>query len=112
MFAVLFGVQFFAIVALLFLAKTNRNIFVRVLAVNVLGTVIAILVATIGVFENEPDYFDIALLYILFNFSMTLALLRFFKGRHIPRALLKDMSRVPLTHEDADDGRDASERTC
>lgn len=102
MFVVLFTSIFITIIALLVLASRSKNIFGKVLAVNVLGTVIAILMTTLGAMLNEPDYFDIALLYMLLNFTSTLALLHFFRSRQIPSSLLRDVSKVPLDSEAQD----------
>lgn len=102
MFATLFGFLFFVIVMLLILAASSGNLFGKLLAVNVLGTVIATLIAVIGVIVKQPDYFDIALLYILLNFSTTLALLRFFRNRKIPEALLNNVSDVAIAPHTSD----------
>ena len=96
MLAVLFVFIFPVIVTLLVLAATSGNIFGRLLAVNVLGTVITLLMAVIGAATGQTDYYDIALLYVLLNFSTTLALLRFFRRRKIPAALLGNVSGAPL----------------
>lgn len=108
MFAVLFGTIFIVLTALLFRAALANNIFGRLLAVNVAGTVVAVLLAAIGALMREGDYFDIALLYILLNFSSTLALLRFFSGQHIPADLLGEVSRIPVPDAKSGDGEKAA----
>lgn len=114
MYLALFISILIAIVALLTLAIRSENIFGRTLAVNALGTVIALLLVTLGALQKEVDYFDIALLYVLLNFSATLALLRLFKSRQISGALLRKVSQVPLNSEresEANAGaRDAAEQ--
>ena len=97
MFTVLFPAIFIVIAALLVFAVRTRNIFGCVLGLNTLGTVIVVLMSALGALMNQADYFDIALLYILLNFSLTMALLRFFRSRRIPGDVLKNVSQVPLT---------------
>ncbi len=96
MFLFLLGSIVLTIVVLIVLTMKSHNIFGRMLAVNVLGTLVAILMAIIGVITNQSDYLDIALLYILLNFSTTLALLRFFKSGKIPQRLLEGVSLTPF----------------
>lgn len=110
MYLVLFVSILIAIVALLTLAIRSENIFGRTLAVNTLGTVIALLLVTLGALQKEADYFDIALLYVLLNFSATLALLRLFKSRQIAGALLRNVSQAPLDSDIDAKAEDAAER--
>lgn len=49
----------------------------RVLAVNVLGTNTVVVLALLAVALDEPWYLDIALVYALLNFLMSLAISKF-----------------------------------
>lgn len=52
----------------------------RVLAVNVFGTMIVLLIALLCYLMNDYGYLDIALAYGLLNFIATAALLRYIKS--------------------------------
>lgn len=49
----------------------------RVVAVNVIGTSTVIVIALIAAGLDRPEYLDIALLYALLNFVLSLAVSRF-----------------------------------
>lgn len=53
--------------------------FDRVLAVNIIGTLAVLGIATYGFFDGRPAFLDIALLYALINFIGTIAVLKFFR---------------------------------
>lgn len=64
-------------------AIAGPSLYDRVLAVNSVGTKIVLLIAAIGFVFGRPDFLDIALLYALVNFIGTLAVLKFFRYRHL-----------------------------
>jgi|SRR6056297_875288 len=78
--------QFLLVVAALFvslavmmlyraiLGPTNQD---RVLAVNVLGTNTVVILALLGAALGEPWFLDIALVYALLNFLMSIAISKF-----------------------------------
>jgi multicomponent Na+:H+ antiporter subunit F len=70
---------------LITLARTiaGPSLYDRVLAVNSVGTKIVLLIAAMGFLAGRPDFLDIALLYALVNFIGTLAVLKFFRYRHL-----------------------------
>ena len=49
----------------------------RILAANAMGTKTVIFVALLGFMVGRPDFLDIALLYALINFVVTVAILKF-----------------------------------
>jgi len=49
----------------------------RVLAVNVLGTKTVVILALLSAALNEPAFLDIALVYALLNFLMSIAVSKF-----------------------------------
>ena len=78
--------QFLLVVAALFVSlaiamlyraimgPTNQD---RVLAVNVLGTNTVVILALLGAALGEPWFLDIALVYALLNFLMSIAISKF-----------------------------------
>lgn len=64
-------------------AIAGPSLYDRVLAVNSFGTKIVLLIAALGFLSGRPDFLDIALLYALVNFIGTLAILKFFRYRHL-----------------------------
>ena len=67
-------------------AIAGPSLYDRVLAVNSFGTKIVLLLAAMGFLVGRPDFLDIALLYALVNFIGTLAVLKFFRYRHLGHA--------------------------
>ena len=53
------------------------GIFNRIIAVNVIGTKTIVLLVLIGFIYERPDFFDIALVYAVLNFIMTIAATRY-----------------------------------
>ena len=49
----------------------------RILAVNMAGTKIVLLISVLGFLTGRPDFLDLALIYILLNFIGTIAVLKF-----------------------------------
>ena len=72
-----------AIIIVLVLALVRAflgpTLFDRILAVNVFGTKIVLLVAVLGVVSDQSSFVDIALVYALINFISIIAVLRFFE---------------------------------
>ena len=60
----------------LFLGPTQYD---RIMAVNMFGTKMVLLLAVLGFLNGRPDFLDIALVYALINFISTLAILKFFR---------------------------------
>lgn len=59
------------------------SLYDRVLAVNAFGTKTVLLIGVVGFLTGRPDWLDISLLYALINFIGTLAILKFFRYRHL-----------------------------
>ncbi|MBU4075866.1 MAG: cation:proton antiporter [Euryarchaeota archaeon] len=57
----------------LYRAIHGPGIFNRIIAVNVIGTKTIILLVLIGFIYGRPHFLDIALVYALLNFIMTIA---------------------------------------
>jgi multicomponent Na+:H+ antiporter subunit F len=53
------------------------GIFNRIIAVNVIGTKTIVLLVLIGFIYGRPDFLDIALVYAILNFIMTIAATRY-----------------------------------
>ena len=49
----------------------------RVVAVNVIGTKTVVIIAIIAMALGQPDYLDIALVYALLNFLLSIAISKF-----------------------------------
>ena len=60
-------------------AFLGPTLFDRILAVNMFGSKIVLLVAVLGVVSDQPSFVDIALVYALINFIAMIAVLRFFE---------------------------------
>ncbi|MCP4184303.1 MAG: pH regulation protein F [Hyphomicrobiales bacterium] len=60
-------------------AFLGPTLFDRILAVNMFGTKIVLLVAVLGVVSDQSSFVDIALVYALINFIAMIAVLRFFE---------------------------------
>ncbi len=66
-------------VLLLARAFIGPTIYDRLLAVNNFGTKIVIIIALYGFVTERPDFLDIALVYALCNFIVTIAVLKYFE---------------------------------
>ncbi|MEZ5810847.1 MAG: monovalent cation/H+ antiporter complex subunit F [Rhizobiaceae bacterium] len=60
-------------------AIRGPTVFDRVLAGNTVGTLVILLVSTLGYLTGRPEWLDIALTYGLLNMISTLAVLKFFR---------------------------------
>ncbi len=68
-------------VAMLYRVFAGPTMQDRVLAVNVLGTNTVVILALLSVALDEPWFLDIALVYVLLNFLMSLAISKFIVER-------------------------------
>jgi multicomponent Na+:H+ antiporter subunit F len=66
-----------AIALVLIRAALGPTVYDRILAVNAAGTKTVMLVAILGFISKRPEFLDIALLYALINFVVTIAILKF-----------------------------------
>jgi len=66
-------------VLLLARAFIGPTIFDRILAINNFGTKTVIVLALYGFVTERPDFLDIALVYALCNFIVTIAVLKYFE---------------------------------
>jgi len=60
-------------------ALLGPTVYDRILAVNMFGTKIVLLIAVFGFMTGRPDFLDIALVYALINFIGTIAVLKFIR---------------------------------
>lgn len=65
-----------ALLLVLVRALRGPSLFDRILAVNVAGTKTVLLVALLSFLGTRPEFLDIALLYALMNFVVTIAILK------------------------------------
>ncbi len=70
------GMLILALLLVLVRALRGPSVFDRILAVNAAGTKTVILVALLGFLSMRPEFLDIALLYALMNFVVTIAILK------------------------------------
>lgn len=66
-----------AIVLVLLRAILGPTVYDRILAVNAIGTKTVIFVVLLGFIVKRPYFLDVALLYTLLNFVVTIAILKF-----------------------------------
>ncbi|MGE0118630.1 MAG: monovalent cation/H+ antiporter complex subunit F [Dongiaceae bacterium] len=60
-------------------ALLGPTVFDRILAVNMFGTKIVLLIAVYGFLTGRPEFLDIAVAYALINFISTIAVLKFLR---------------------------------
>lgn len=68
-----------AIGLVIYRAVKGPLLYDRVLAVNLIGTKTVVLLALIGFIYYRPYFLDIALVYALINFIVTIAILKYSK---------------------------------
>ncbi len=68
-----------AMVLALVRAARGPTVYDRILALNSFGTLAALMIALMVFMMDQPDFLDIALLYVLINFIGPIAVLRFFE---------------------------------
>ena len=71
------------VVLVLIRAILGPTVYDRILAVNSIGTKTVILVTLLAFINRRPDFLDIALLYTLINFVVTIAILKFKEFGHL-----------------------------
>ena len=64
-------------------ALCGPTVYDRILAVNMFGTKIVLLIAVVSYLVGRTDFLDIALVYALINFITTVAVLKFFEYGHL-----------------------------
>ena len=67
-------------------AIKGPSIYDRIVAVNMFGTKIVLMIAVLGFLMGRPEFTDIALAYALINFVGTIAVLKVFKYWDLGRA--------------------------
>lgn len=67
-----------SMVLVLVRAFLGPTIFDRILATNVFGTNVVILILLIAFASDSPSFIDMAIIYALLNFVATIGFLRFF----------------------------------
>jgi multicomponent Na+:H+ antiporter subunit F len=65
------------VVLVLIRAILGPTVYDRILAANAIGTRTVILVSLLAFLNGRPGFLDIAMLYALINFVVTIALLKF-----------------------------------
>lgn len=55
------------------------SVYDRIMAVNMFGTKMVLLIAIMGFLSGRPDFLDIALVYALINFIGMIAIVKFFR---------------------------------
>jgi len=79
----MFAVTTIAILIAMFLALVRAmlgpTLYDRILAVNTFGTITVLFIGIFGFLTKRPEFLDIALVYALINFIVTIAVLKFFE---------------------------------
>jgi multicomponent Na+:H+ antiporter subunit F len=60
-------------------AILGPTIYDRILAMNVFGTTTVLFIAVFGFLTGRPEFLDIAIVYALISFIVTIAILKFFE---------------------------------
>ena len=63
-------------------AILRPTVFDRILAVNLFGTKTVLLIAVMGFLRGQPDFIDLALIYVLINFIGTVVILKYVEYRN------------------------------
>jgi len=79
MFAVTTIVVLVAMLLALVRALLGPTLYDRILAVNTFGTITVLFIGIFGFLTERPEFLDIALVYALINFIVTIAVLKFFE---------------------------------
>ena len=58
-------------------AFAGPTVYDRILAANMFGTKMILLIAVLGFLTGRPDFLDLALIYVLLNFIGTFAVLKY-----------------------------------
>lgn len=79
----MFAVTTIAILVSMLLALVRAilgpTLYDRILAVNTFGTITVLFIGIFGFLTERPEFLDIALVYALINFIVTIAVLKFFE---------------------------------
>jgi len=86
----IFAAATLALLVTIFIALVRAflgpSIYDRILAVNMVGTKIVLLIAVLGFLMGRPDFMDIALVYALINFIGVIAVLKVLKYGDLGRS--------------------------
>ena len=74
-----------AMVISIFRFITAKEIFTRILSVNLIGTKIVLLILLIGTVSIEKDFTDIAKVYALINFISTIVVLKYYEDKEVSK---------------------------
>lgn len=74
-------------------ALLGPTIYDRILTVNMFGTKTVLLIAVFGFVIGRPEFLDIALVYALINFIVTIAVLKFFEYGDLSRTRPRTTTR-------------------
>lgn len=76
MFAAAMAAILITMVLALVRAFAGPTVYDRILAANMFGTKMILLIAVLGFLTGRPDFLDLALIYVLLNFIGTFAVLK------------------------------------
>jgi len=74
-----------AMVISIFRFITAKEIFTRILSVNLIGTKIVLLILLVGTVSIEKDFTDIAMVYALINFISTIVVLQYYEDKEVSK---------------------------
>ena len=77
MFAAAMAAILITMVLVLVRAFAGPTVYDRILAANMFGTKMILLIAVLGFLTGRPDFLDLSLIYVLLNFIGTFAVLKF-----------------------------------
>ncbi|MBA4782762.1 MAG: pH regulation protein F [Rhizobiales bacterium] len=79
MYAVAMIAVLIALGLAVFRALAGPNVFDRLLAANLIGTLAILLLAVLGFLNGRPEFLDVGLVYAFLNITGTYAVLKFFR---------------------------------
>tara|TARA_B110000008_G_C16853708_1_gene517858 strand:+ start:158 stop:424 length:267 start_codon:yes stop_codon:yes gene_type:complete len=74
-----------ALIISIFRFITAKEIFTRILSVNLIGTKIVLLILLVGTVSIEKDFTDIAMVYALINFISTIVVLKYYEDKEVSK---------------------------
>ena len=74
-----------AMIISIFRFITAKEIFTRILSVNLIGTKIVLLILLVGTVSIEKDFTDIAMVYALINFISTIVVLKYYEDKEVSK---------------------------
>ena len=75
-FAIVF-ISLCFLILLFVLVNNSKNVITKIVLSNAFTTLVAGLIVLLGTFFNNPDFIDLAIIYVLLSFAVSAVLLYF-----------------------------------